>query len=109
MKNADRTKIMKSVQDLIASVTSLIDTIADESSQAVSKAAASVKPGKAGKAAKGRRGGARGKWTPARRAKLKKSIASYWSKLTPEQHAARVKKMLAGRGLKPTRGAAKAQ
>jgi hypothetical protein len=34
-------------------------------------------------------------------AKLKKSLKAAWAKLTPAQHKARVKKMLAGRGLKP--------
>jgi hypothetical protein len=92
MKATNRQQIMKSVNELIRSVTSLVDTLGS---------AASSRPAKAGA---GRRGGARGAWTAQRRAKLKRSIASYWSKLTPQQHAERVRKMLAGRGLKPKRG-----
>jgi hypothetical protein len=88
MNTADRRRILKSVNDLIDSVTALVDSMSQ------------VAP-KAGRAPKGARGGVRGEWTAQRRAKLKRSISSYWSRLTPEQHEARVRKMLAGRGLKP--------
>jgi hypothetical protein len=97
MKATNRQQILKSVNDLIQSVTSLVDSM--------SSATEAARPARTvASASRGRRGGARGAWTSERRAKLKRSIASYWSKLTPEQHAARVKKMLAGRGLKPKRG-----
>jgi hypothetical protein len=94
MKATNRNQILKSVNELINSVTSLVDTMSRSAPPA-------GRPAKA--AGRGRRGGVRGAWTSERRAKLKRSIASYWSKLTPQQHAERVRKMLAGRGLKPKR------
>ena len=39
--------------------------------------------------------------TPAQRMKIGKAQAAFWKRLTPKQHAARVRKMLSARGLKP--------
>jgi hypothetical protein len=50
---------------------------------------ASPKPGR----------GSRGKWTPARRTKLKKAQAAYWANMTPAQRKERIRKMQAGRGI----------
>ncbi len=93
MNATSRNRIVESVNDLLRSVSALLDSLASVA--------------KDGGAARSRRGGARGEWTPQRRAKLRRSIASYWSSLTPAQHSARVKKMLAGRGLEPKRRARK--
>jgi hypothetical protein len=35
--------------------------------------------------------------------RLRSALKNYWAKMTPKQRAARVKRMLAGRGLKPKR------
>jgi hypothetical protein len=54
-----------------------------------------------------RRGAPREAAVPVeRRAKIRRSAKKYWASLTPEQHKARVRKMLAGRGLKPKRKSA---
>jgi hypothetical protein len=109
MKANERKQIVSAVNSLLESVTSLVDAV-ESASRRVAVAAAPARGGARGGSRGGAprggrrggaRGGARGAWTPARTAKLKKAIASYWKKLTPEQHAERVRKMLAGRGLKP--------
>src|SRR5689334_23216128 len=41
--------------------------------------------------------------------RLKESLKAHWAKLTPAQHKARIKKMLAGRGLKPVPESVKAR
>jgi hypothetical protein len=82
-----KQEIRRSVNDLLGAVSSLVKSL-----DAAARALAKTSKGS---------GGLRGEFTPSRRAKLKKSIRAYWSSLTPAQHRERVRKMLAGRGLKP--------
>jgi hypothetical protein len=85
-------QITRSVAAITDAVTSLID--------AVTRAATPTAPA--------RSGGGRGSYHPLppakakrRSARLKKSQQGVWLKYTPKERAERVRKMLAGRGLKP--------
>ena len=81
---------MKSVDELLSAVTSLVESVESVVADA-------------GKAGKGRtkRAAPSSAAMSARSAKLKKALKSHWASMTPAQRAARVRKMLAGRGLKP--------
>jgi hypothetical protein len=85
--------VLHAVQNLLNGVHDLITTI-----DALVKAHGGK--GGAAAAANGRRSS-----TPEERteksAKLRKSIKAHWDAMTPKQRADRVRKMLAGRGLKP--------
>ena len=88
-----------------AAVSQLLDAVTGAVRDAEARAARVGGNGaSAGRKGTSRRGGMRGAWTPARRAKLKKAQAAYWANLTPAQHKERIRKMQAGRGLKPKRG-----
>lgn len=73
--------ISRSVSELIGAVTRLVTTITVQ---------AAARPGAA----------PAGPAIP-KAEKLRESIKAHWASMTPAEHAARVKKMLAGRGLKP--------
>ncbi len=90
MKTQTPRAILSAVQTLLGGVNDLIATI---DSLAKSKA------GKAG-VVDGRRS-----MSPEAQAKksaaLKRSIKAHWASMSPKERAARVRRMLAGRGLKP--------
>jgi hypothetical protein len=83
------------VHGLVQSITHLIDRLRD----AVAAAPADV-PGEALSGTAGRRGPGKGNL------KLKSALKASWARMTPAQRKARVKKMLAGRGLTPKRAKA---
>jgi hypothetical protein len=64
------------------------------------KSGAKLKRGAGSKSAVNARG-RRGKAGPQRVARMRAAVANSWARLTPEERAARVAKMRAGRGLKP--------
>jgi hypothetical protein len=91
-------QIAQSVSELLGSVTHLIDSLR-----------ATVAATKGGKP--DGRGGYRVLSPEAaerRSARLKKSIKASWDRMAPAERAERVRRMLAGRGLKPKKDAAKA-
>lgn len=86
-----------SVNRLVDAVTGLLGSV----SHAAAGAALQLQ-------ASGARGVAKAPRVVARKSeKLRKGVAASWARYTPAQRAARIRKMLAGRGLKP-RSAAKA-
>ena len=83
--------IMLAVESLVASVTSLIRSL-QSAVPAPGRSSAFVPP------RKGQRGP--GKNNP----KLKAAIKASWARMTKAERKARVRRMLAGRGLKPKKG-----
>lgn len=79
------------VEELVASVTQLLQTVE------ASVRSAAVQKGAAAAPRKGQRGP--GKNNP----KLKAAIKASWARMTPAERKTRVRRMLAGRGLKPKR------
>jgi transcriptional/translational regulatory protein YebC/TACO1 len=84
--------VAHAVEGLVHSITALEDSLSSsvKDVKTVGKAAKGVKA-----AVKGQRGP--GKGNP----KLKSALKESWANYTPKQRAERVRKMLAGRGLKP--------
>ena len=80
--------ILASVRQLVDSVTQLVDAVRALPARSAAGGGASPR-----------------QQTPEARAKksaaLKRSIKAHWDAMTPKERAARVRKMLAGRGLKP--------
>ena len=76
------------VEGLVASVTRLLETIETSMPKGGSAVAAAAPR-------KGQRGP--GKNNP----KLKAAIKASWARMTPKERKARIRRMLAGRGLKP--------
>lgn len=91
MSRIQHKQIVRSVSALLGSVTQLIESL---------KTSVASAP----RTGKGSRGGYR-PLSPAasklRSKRLKKSIKASWDRMTPAQRAKRIRKMLAGRGLKP--------
>lgn len=85
--------ISSAVSDLVSAVTRLVDAVNASARAKVGAAAAAFAPKQRGP----------GKNNP----KLKAAIKASWAKYTPAQRAARIAKMLAGRGLKPAKAAKK--
>ena len=87
----------RAVEELIGSVTNLVGAMQ-----------AALPQG--GSAAKGSAAKASGAYIPAPRGpgknnpKLKAAIKASWARMTPAERKARVRRMLAGRGLKPKKG-----
>jgi hypothetical protein len=82
--------LFQAVEGLVASVTHLVRTI--DGSMAAARPSAKGSPAAR---APGKRGP--GKNNP----KLKAAIAASWKRMTPAERKERVRRMLAGRGLKP--------
>src|SRR5437667_11794428 len=98
MKHDSSKAIHTSVNQLVSAVTSLVS--------AVGAAAADVAEGAAERAsATARAFGGAALAAPAalaqRSQRLKKAIKAHWDSMTPGERKARIKKMLAARGLKP--------
>lgn len=83
--------IMLAVESLVASVTGLIRSL-QAAVPAAGRSTAFIPP------RKGQRGP--GKNNP----RLKAAITASWARMTKAERKARVRKMLAGRGLKPKQG-----
>ena len=90
----DHTKhVTSAVSDLLASVTRLLGTVGE----AVRSSVGGKRGGKASR--QGRLAGSRG---PGKgNSNLKSALKASWARYTPRERAARIKKMLAARGLKP--------
>jgi hypothetical protein len=91
MSRIHHKQIVRSVSDLLSSVTKLIEIL-------------EVTTAAAPRAAPSGRGGYRPltpKAAKLRSRRLKKSIKASWDRMKPAERTARIKKMLAGRGLKP--------
>jgi hypothetical protein len=91
VKNADRSRLYRSIDELVRAVTSLVETI--EKSAAPPRAGRATPPAARVDDAE----------LAARKEKIRRAARRHWAKMTPEQHRERVRKMLAGRGLKPKR------
>src|SRR5437868_3914647 len=98
MKN-DSSQIVSSVNQLLSAVTDLLSSVGHAVSNAASTAAGRAQA--AGRALVGREEARGGRRAPGKSGALQKALKDHWAKMTPAQRAARVKKMLAGRGLKP--------
>ncbi len=89
---ARRKNHAKRIENAVHQLLEAVNDLVEESSKAIANAKSS--------AAKSGKGRGAGRATPA---SLSAGQRSYWASLTPAQHRARVRKMLAGRGLKPKR------
>jgi hypothetical protein len=93
-------KILQSVNDLVAAVTQLVSNVAENAGRAARRAADDAR-GVAEKA--GRPAAEVGEKTK----RLRAAIRAHWAGMSAKERAERVRRMLAGRGLKPAaRGAA---
>ena len=95
----DSSQIVSSVNQLISAVTDLLANVGDAVSKAATTAAGRAQA--AGRALVGRDEGSSSRGGPGKSGALKKALKAHWAKMTPAQRQARIKKMLAGRGLKP--------
>lgn len=99
MKSHLPAAVAASLRDLVTAVSRLVTSVAETATREASSAARSV-------AAKASVVRAAGKGdlledVAAKGAKLSRSIKAHWDTMSPKQRAARIKKMLAARGLKP--------
>ena len=95
MKHDSSNAILESVNQLVSAVTSLVSAVGSAAANAAEGAA--HRASAAAQAIRGRASGA----VAGRSAKLKQAIKAHWDSMTPAQRKARIKKMLAARGLKP--------
>lgn len=87
--------LSSAVSELVASVSRLVDAVRAQSAAPAAGRGVSVAP------SSGPKPRGPGKNNP----KLKAAIKASWERYTPAQRAARIAKMLAGRGLKPAKAA----
>lgn len=102
MKRELSHSVVSSVNELMAAVTRLVASVGEAASASASSAASAAAKA-AGTWAARVSGHAASRVAAAgeKGEKLSHSIKAHWDSMTAKQRAARVKKMLAGRGLKP--------
>jgi hypothetical protein len=93
--------ILRSVNDLVAAVTRLVENVTDRASRGGAARGASPAASR-GAETRAATAAPRRPSDPAEKsARLRSAIRAHWANMSPEARAARVKRMLAGRGLKP--------
>ncbi len=84
-----------SVNELVRAIAALVRSAESAVSSSAEVRAATCEVGRAGKAV--------GEAATAKAAKLRAAVKASWARYTPKERAARIRKMLAGRGIRPKR------
>ncbi len=87
------SSITVSVNELVNAIAALVRSAQGAVASSARVRAATRDVGRAGKAV--------GKAASAKAAKLRAAVKATWARYSPKQRAARIRKMLAARGLKP--------
>ena len=92
MSKKPAKEILASIRQLVDSVTQLVDAVSALPARGAGSAAGRAVAPPPSPAARAKKSAA-----------LKRAIKAHWDRMTPKERAARVRRMLAGRGLKPRR------